>query len=296
MTDEKDPPTPDDKGDKKPEPQVPAPPVLPTPAEAAMNAAIIVSEMVDIDSESGAVIAAAAAAGAAIEAASAAKHAHDSLTGMPVADGATGDPMTTVKLSRERIMKALEDEAASSKRFPRARTEPGPGTPLPSEKLDESAPMPAPSQAYDDFDPVAIAAAAIGRLRSRAKTDLGQLRLHYQRHDGLVLLIALVLMVIAGRVHTRLITPPNMTFDQHGLTFEHSTAWLAPDPTAVPAPRMLRDPAGGVPPTAPDGKGALYHVELTSTIDAQAKIEVLIDAMPKWSNNVMWLELERRTR
>lgn len=293
MTDEKDPPPPDDKGDKKPEPLVPAPPVLPTPAEAAMNAAIIVSEMVDIDSESGAVIAAAAAAGAAIEAATAAKHAHDSLTGMPVADGATGDPITTVKLSRARIVQALEDEAASSKRFPRARTEPGPATPLPSEKLDVSA---APSQAYDDFDPVAIAAAAIGRLRSRAKTDLGQLRLHYQRHDGLVLLIALVLMVIAGRVHTRLITPPNMTFDQHGLTFEHSTAWLAPDPTAVPAPRMLRDPAGGVPPTAPDGKGALYHVELTSTIDAQAKIEVLIDAMPKWSNNVMWLELERRTR
>ena len=49
-------------------PLVPNPPVLPTPAEAAMNAAIIVSEMVDIDSESGAVIAAAAAAGAAADA------------------------------------------------------------------------------------------------------------------------------------------------------------------------------------------------------------------------------------
>jgi S1-C subfamily serine protease len=285
VTDDNDPP-PD-----KPE-LVPAPPVLPTPQEAAMNAAIIVSEMVDIDSESGAVIAAAAAAGAAIEAATAAKHAQDSLTGMPVSDGATGDPITTVKLSRERIVKALDDEAAASARFPRARTEPGPEVPI--GKVDASAPV--PSQAYEDFDPVAIAAAAIGRLRSRAKTDLGQLRLHYQRHDGLVLMIALVLIVIAGRVHTRLITPPNMTFDQHGLTFEHSTAWLAPDPTPVAAPRMLRDPAGGVAPTAPDGKGALYHVELTSTIDAQAKIEVLIDALPKWSNNVMWLELERRTR
>ena len=45
------------------------------PQEAALDAARIVSEMVDIDSESGAIIAAAAAAGAAIEAAKAAQKA-----------------------------------------------------------------------------------------------------------------------------------------------------------------------------------------------------------------------------
>src|SRR5207237_334787 len=74
---------------------MPAPPVLPSPAEAALKAARIVSAMVDIDSESGAVIAAAAAAGAAIEAANAAKP-----------EGAGHDPMTTVKLSRDRILRA----------------------------------------------------------------------------------------------------------------------------------------------------------------------------------------------
>ena len=290
MTDEPPP-----KSDDEKPPEVPKPPVLPSPAEAAMNAAIIVSEMVDIHSESGAVIAAAAAAGAAIEAATAAKAAAQSQPGMPAIDGgAPGDPITTVKLSRDRIVAALGGEAETGgPRHPRARTEPGPAVPLESKPTGEP---PAPSQVYEDFDPVAVATAAIARLRMRAKTDLGQLRMQYQRHDGLVLLIALILIVIAGRVHAHLVTPPTMTFAQHGLTFEHSTAWLAPEYTPVPAPRMLRDPAGGAAPTAPDGKGALYHVELTSTIDAQAKIEVLIDALPKWSNNVMWLELERRTR
>ena len=104
-------------------PLVPNPPVLPTPAEAAMNAAIIVSEMVDIDSESGAVIAAAAAAGAAIEAATAAKKAADAeaassrpnlaaMTEIPASEPTTTDPVTTVKLSRERIVAALDAEAA----------------------------------------------------------------------------------------------------------------------------------------------------------------------------------------
>jgi len=284
-------------------PLVPNPPVLPTPAEAAMNAAIIVSEMVDIDSESGAVIAAAAAAGAAIEAASNAKKAQDheaaiSRPNMPVADAAS-DPLTTVKLSRDRIVKALgaEAELASGPRHPRARTEPGPATPLePKPAVDEAAPMPEPAQPFEDFDPVAVAAAAITRLRMRAKTDLGQLRLQYQRHDGVVLLLALVLIIIAGRIHAGLVTPPTVTFAEHGLTFEHSAAWFKAEPTAPPAPRLLRDAAGGLPPAIPDGKGPLFHIEMMSTIDAKAKIEVMVDALPKWSNNVMWLELDRRTR
>ncbi|MEP6866634.1 MAG: trypsin-like peptidase domain-containing protein [Deltaproteobacteria bacterium] len=314
---------PDQKADKKPEapepavPLVPSPPVLPTPAEAAMNAAIIVSEMVDIDSESGAVIAAAAAAGAAIEAATAAKKAADAeaassrpnlaaMTEVPAGDPTTTDPITTVKLSRERIVAALDAEAAEAggPRHPRARTEPGPrerarsapGETVPPANVDESAQMPAPEQPFEDFDPVAVAAAAITRLRMRAKTDLGQLRLQYQRHDGVVLLLALVIIIIAGRVHASLVTPPVMTFSEHGLTFEHSTAWFNPEPTALPSPRLLREPEGGAPPGIPDGKHGAYHVELASSIDARAKIEVMIDELPKWSNNVMWLELDRRTR
>ena len=48
------------------------------------------------------------------------------------------------------------------------------------------------------------AAAAIARLRDRARTDLAELRVHYRRHDILVLLIAFVIIVIAGRVHEHL--------------------------------------------------------------------------------------------
>ncbi len=132
-------------------------------------------------------------------------------------------------------------------------------------------------------------------MRTRAKTDLGQLRVHYQRHDGLVLLCALVMIVIAGRVHASMVTPPTQMFPgEHGLTFEHSTAWLAPEPTPLPAPRLVHDLAGAV--ATPSKTDAPYHVELTSTVDPQAKIEVLVDKKPAWSNIVTGLELDRRTR
>ena len=294
-------------------PLVPNPPVLPSPAEAAMNAAIIVSEMVDIHSASGAVIAAAAAAGAAPAAAPAAPPAAAAaaapsrpnmaeMTDEPPTDPATTDPVTTVKLSRERIVAALGGEGEpGGPRHPRARTEPGPRerarsspgeVPLQAPAVEE----PPPEQPFEDFDPVAVAAAAITRLRMRAKTDLGQLRLQYQRHDGVVLFLALLIIIVAGHIHARLVTPPVMTFSEHGLTFEHSTAWFNPEPTALPSPRLLREPEGGPPPAIPDGKHGPYHVELASSLDARAKIEVLVDELPKWSNNVMWLELDRRTR
>jgi len=226
MTDGADKPVEDKPVEGKPAeadpaaPLVPNPPILPSPAEAAMNAAIIVSEMVDIHSESGAVIAAAAAAGAAIEAATAAKKAAEAeaatskpnlaaMTDVPTADAATADPVTTVKLSRDRIVAALNNEPEpGGPRHPRARTEPGPRerarsspgeTPLVVPTVDEAAPM--PEQPFEDFDPVAVAAAAITRLRMRAKTDLGQLRLQYQRHDGVVLFLALLIIIVAGYVH-----------------------------------------------------------------------------------------------
>jgi S1-C subfamily serine protease len=280
-----------------PPPLVPNPPILPSPQEAALEAARIVSQMVDIDSESGAVIAAAAAAGAAIEAAVAAQTAKSldpraSQPSMRVSDLAaastsTNDAVTTVRLSRDRILAALASEDVAvpmpsardgAPRSPaegrvRARTEPG---------YDE--------EPYEDFDPVAIAAAAIGRLRQRARTDLAELRVHYQRHDILVLLLALVIIIVAGRVHRGLVTPATQAFDQRGLTFAHPTTLLRPEPIPLIAPRLVRDPTGGATPA-----GDVYHVELAS-VGTSSKLEVLIDKKPAWSNIVTGLELDRRSR
>ncbi|HEY1812053.1 MAG TPA: trypsin-like peptidase domain-containing protein [Kofleriaceae bacterium] len=256
--------SPDDAAPKR----TPTEPPPRAPAEAALEAARIVSQMVDIDSEHGAVIAAAAAAGAAIEAAVAAQKTGD----MPA--GGASDPVTTVKLSRDRILQALSEEPAAEAA---ARARPDSAGDL----LDD-----------DEADPVAIAAAAIARLRTRAVTDFGNLRVHYQRHDGLVLLFALLLIIVAGRIHGALVTPPTQTFpDDHGLTFEYSKAWLQAEPVADPSPRLVHDPMGGAPKSS-----AVYHIEMTSTVDASARIEVFIDKRPAWSNVVTALDLDRRTR
>jgi S1-C subfamily serine protease len=87
--------------DAPPPPTIPAR-VGPSAAAAALEAARIVSEIVDIDTETGAVIAAAAAAGAAIEAAR--------------ADGPAKDPTgegPPVRISRESILRAIEDADAA---------------------------------------------------------------------------------------------------------------------------------------------------------------------------------------
>jgi S1-C subfamily serine protease len=300
-------------------PLVPLPPVLPSPAEAALEAARIVSQMVDIDSESGAVIAAAAAAGAAIEAAVAAQKAaaagpvvgvvaapkaapsssppgaRSTSPSEPPPEASAHDPVTTVRLSRDRILRALADEApadgAGGPRQPRARTEPG----LPR---DSAATIPTRARTepglegddYAEFDPVAIAAAAIGRLRQRARTDLAELRVHYHRHDLLVILLAFVIIVAAGRIHARLVTPPHKTFDQHGLVFEHPAGWLATEGVPLPAPRLVHEEL------SPDKDDTVYHAELTESAGGTGKLEVLIDRKPAWLNIVTGLELERRTR
>ncbi|HEY5945519.1 MAG TPA: trypsin-like peptidase domain-containing protein, partial [Kofleriaceae bacterium] len=286
----------DEIGDAPPV-QIPNPPILPSPQEAALEAARIVSQMVDIESESGAVIAAAAAAGAAIEAAVAAHKANaldprSSQPSMRIPPELTGaqmsstDPITTVRLSRDRILAALADEdiavpmspsaresrAGDSVRI-RARTEPG---------VEE--------EVYEDFDPVAIAAAAIGRLRARARTDLAELRVHYHRHDILVLLLALVIIIVAGRVHESLVTPPPDQFSQRGLVFDHPSTFLRPEPVPPIAPRLVRDPTGAAPKD-----DSLYHVEL-SAVASTAKLEILIDKKPAWSNIVTGLDLDRRSR
>ena len=338
-----------------PAPPPPRPPVLPSPSEAALEAARVVSEMVDIDSESGAVIVAAAAAGAALEAVVAAKAAAEPLAdptpelpapslpslsppsppsapsapsdpsspsapsppSAPSAPSAasesapppslpdTADPITTVRLSRDRILRALDEDLASSAAatsgsgaaIPRARTEPG----LDELELDE------------ENDPVAIAAAAIARLRSRARNDIAELRGHYQRHDLVVLLIAFVIIVAAGRLHAHLVTPRGTTFTEHGLTFVHPAGWLRTDNLPPPTPRLIRaapDDGGPAPapasspsspssptaptPATPAAAGPL-HAELAAP-SGGAHIEIYVGDKPAWSNIVTALVLERRTR
>lgn len=293
------------------------------PAAAAFEAARIAGEIVgDIESAQGAAIVAAAAAGAAIEAARARRAAGappvvaggegDAAGDVPVMklgpDGLPIDPVTTVRMHRERILRALADDIAANPTLAEGGT--------PSED-PRSRPGRAPSQPGqpsqgtlaegedrrdgdgDALDPVQIAAAAIQRLRQRASTDFAELRTHYHRHDIVVVVAAFLIIVVAGRIHAGMVTPPNVKFPapadgvaaQRGLTFEHSRSWLKAENLPPTPPRIARDPTGQAP--KPDGA---YHVALTSSVDPNARIEILIDKKPTWSNIVTGLELDRRTR
>ena len=324
----------------RPELVVPAPPPaptagqLPTAAGAAYEAARIVGEMVgDIESVQGAAIVAAAAAGAAIEAARArmATGEAERLTIPPPADEPSS-PVVTARLQRDRILRALAEDIAAGT-SPSSATAPAPagdapaplpptarqlpGPPVPGAP-PPATPPPADEPADDELDPVAIAAAAIARIRARARTDLAELRDQYHRYDGFVVLAAVVIIVIAGHFYDRLVTPPTEAFDPipntaalptrpgasaperprvgaHGLGFQHPRGWLAQVGSPLPPPRLAHDPTPGAPatPARPDG---LYHVELSSPIDPTARIEVLIDKKPAWSNIVTGLDLDRRTR
>jgi S1-C subfamily serine protease len=280
-------------------PPAPAEP-LPTtldPAAAALEAARIAEKIVgDIGSASGAAIVAAAAAGAAIEAVRARGRAHTESEPPPPDDLTGGDPVVTVRMHRDRILRALaEDVAASASAEPGSAEAGGGATPRAASQSGRTSTRQAvvdPDEAIDDeLDPVQIAAAAIQRLRVRASTDFAELRTHYHRHDIAVLLIALVIIVVTGRVHRALVTPPTQLFSQRGLQFELSRAWLPPEPISPPPPRILHDPAGQLPRT-----DALYDVAMTSSLGGSARIEVLIDKRPAWSNVVTGLELDRRTR
>jgi S1-C subfamily serine protease len=292
-----------------PAPPSPPPPPsassTPSPAAAAYEAARIVSEMVDIDSVPGAALVAAAAAGAAIEVARArqASGEHERLKPPPSSEPAT--PETTARLQRERILQALAEDIATSATTttsrnqilasPTARVAPlrlpsSPGIPLPAARPDELI-EDAPEEA---MDPVAIAAAAIARLRARARTDFAELRVHYQRHDLLVLLAAFIVIFIAGHLHDHLVTPPTVAFDpagEHGLSFQHPRGWLSQVGGTLPPPRIAHEvnPSESV-------VDAPYHVELTSVTEPTARIEVLVDKKPAWSNIVTGLDLDRRTR
>jgi S1-C subfamily serine protease len=291
---------------------------MPSPASAAYEAARIVGEMVgDINSAPGAALIAAAAAGAAIEAARARAAAGEpELPAVSAEDAASTDPAVTGRLERDRVLRALaEDIGGSADRATAAR----PAIDRPSQiraALDRATqarpaldrvtqPRPAvvpPDAATDDtyeddgeLDPVAIAAAAIARLRDRARTDLAELRVQYHRHDGLVIVFAFAIIIATGWLYGRLVTPPTELFEPgraHGLTLVRPQGWLSSPGDAYPAPRIAHELA---PPTGKPSE-TLYRVELTSPIDPTARIEVLVDKKPAWSNIVTGLDLDRRTR
>lgn len=299
---------------------VPAPAqqvTMPDPKAAALEAARIVGEIVgDIESAGGAAIVAAAAAGAAIEAARARSRAAAEgadvapvpASEAPPPDPTSTDPVVTVRMQRDRILRALaEDVAAQAEAREQGQPAPAPAEPAPTRAPSQpgtppprpsSQAIPAPAEASapvaeeeEEFDPVQVAAAAIQRLRQRARTDLAELKTHYHRHDIFVLLLAFVLIVVAGRIHRRLVTPPTTTFSERGLVFEHSQAWLQPEPVPPAAPRIVHELG-----TAPPKSTTRYHVDFTSSLDPSARIEVLIDKKPAFSNIVTGLDLDRRTR
>ena len=183
---------------------------------------------------------------------------------------------------------------------PTARAEPGRAIStiraIPTIRPDDPGAHAEPADSLDEqVDPVAIAVAAIARLRERARTDLAGLRVHYHRHDLLVLVIAFIIMVAAGRVHEQLVTPQTEPFDaggEHGLSFQHSKGWLSSPAGPLPSPRIAHEVA---PPSSRPGP-APFRVELTSAVDPTARIEVMIDKKPAWSNIVTGLDLDRRTR
>jgi S1-C subfamily serine protease len=312
------------------------------PAAAAFEAARIAGEIVgDIESRSGAAIVAAAAAGAAIEAArarraagiggdapaptgateaaaaaaAAAGAASSSAAGQPGFE--PNDPVVTVRMQRDRILRALaEDIAANTAETPaevrpggrigharatgqgRAVSAPGIETEAASATASTAAgaaianvPATGEELEEDDLDPVQVAAAAIRRMRQRASTDFAELRGHYHRHDIVVLVVAFVIIVVAGRIHDRLVTPPTVKFDKHGLTFRYAQAWSPLEPMQPTPSRIMRDPSG-LPPKAE----STYHVAMKSSLDPAARIEIRIDKKPAWRNVVTGLELDRRNR
>jgi S1-C subfamily serine protease len=153
-----------------------------------------------------------------------------------------------------------------------------------------SVPTSGPEPQADEYDPITLATLALQRLRRRASTDFAELRVQYQRLDGIVLVIASLIVFGAGFLHRWLVEPQRVTFAERGLRFERTTAWLSPDPVPPIAPRLVRDPN----PARNDGDEP-YHVAFNSSL-APARFEVFIDQQPMWSNIVTGLELDRRTR
>jgi S1-C subfamily serine protease len=145
----------------------------------------------------------------------------------------------------------------------------------------------------DDEEPIGV---RINRRWARAKTDLyelgEELRGHYWRLDLVVIVAGLAIAYAAAAVHRGYVSPATVEVSENGLTFRRTTAWLAPEQVPPAVPRLLR---GEAPPRPKPGE-LPSHVVYTSSIDPDARLEVLIDARPPWSNILTGLELDRRTR
>ncbi len=269
------------------------------PAAAAFEAARIAEQIVgsSFDTSAGAAIVAAAAAGAAIEAARARRAAGESPTSEDAPPPtSSSDPVVTARIQRDKILRALADDVAAQAEE-QAASQSAPERPS-AQMRAVPPPMPrAQSQGRDagadddELDPVELASAAIQRLRQRARTDLAELRVHYQRHDIFVLVVAFVVIVFAGRLHERMITPPVKHFSERGLEFDHTQGFLKAEAIPLEPPRIIRDPTGR--PPAPT---SAYNVALAWAQNANVRLEVLVDKKPSWSNIVTGLELDRRSR
>ncbi|MEZ4365009.1 MAG: serine protease [Kofleriaceae bacterium] len=105
-------------------------------------------------------------------------------------------------------------------------------------------------------------------------------------------MLAIVAVFGAAWLHRRLVRAPTQPLSAHGLTLAYATTWLPPEPMPEPAPRLLHGDAPRRPATAE----LPYRVQLTSSVDSTARLEILVDELPPWSNLVTSLELDRRTR
>ncbi len=164
-------------------------------------------------------------------------------------------------------------------------------TPLP-------APAPMPDVPDDDEEAEGLAALfsyetyeQVARRVFRMGTEVA--REGYQRHDAAVIVIALALIIAGGATHRRMLAPPMETFEESGLTFERTAQWLSPEPVPPAAVRLIHDAPA---PRRPSPDELPYHVMFTSALDADVRLEVLIDTLPKWKNILTGLELERRNR
>ena len=205
------------------------------PAAAAYEAARIAGEIVgDIESASGAAIARPRRPGRDRGGPRAARRGRASSADPGPWHGGVQRPVVTVRMQRDRILRALAEDIAANTEpaeartggrvgHPRAPSHPGRIDPV----VADAAASPAADEVDDDdLDPVQVAAAAIRRMRQRASTDFAELRTHYHRHDIVVVMAAFLIIVIAGRIHARTVTPPTIKFEKHGLQFAHSQGWL----------------------------------------------------------------------
>lgn len=151
----------------------------------------------------------------------------------------------------------------------------------------------------DEFDARALATLALRRLRQRAVTDIAEFRTHYQKLDGLVIVLAIAIVVGAAWMHARMIAPAMVPLEAQGLTLARASTWLPPEPLPAPAPRLL---AASAPPPRPtprtddDADALPYRIAMASSLDTTARLEIVVDRLPAWSNLVTGLELDRRTR